>query len=214
MKKIALLITLWATLIACSADKPVSDTRQKVVFETTLGNITLAIDTESAPLAANYFLSYIDNNSYNGATLYRSAAFDGGDSPQLVQGGILSAALTEKPPINAADYGVTSMLPEWETTATTGQTHRRGSISLARDLLATGQVIPEIVLCLREIPSMDAGGRSIPDERGFPVIGEVVEGLDIVEAVTQQELNGTTSIAFLNGQILTEPVVITAAYRL
>lgn len=184
----------------------------QVVFETALGDIVIAVDQERAPQTAGYFLGFIQRGQYNGASLYRSASFDGLAEPQLVQGGMLQNALNTTGAIDPADYGV-ALLPTIESTELTGMQHTRGAVSLARDLLDTGFVIPEIVFCLRAVPSMDANGRDRPDTQGFPVFGHVVSGMDVIEAVTRRGLDGPTTIPFLAGQILTEPVVIQHAYQ-
>lgn len=184
-----------------------------VTLETDLGPIELTLWPQHAPLAAGYLLDYIDRGLYDGATLYRSASLDGDPTPQIIQGGVLAAALNSEKQINPQDFGVTALLPDWETTQESGLVHLKGSVSLARDLLNTGQVIPEIVLCLRDVPNMDAHPDGRPDARGFPVIGEVVVGLDVLNSVSNRELKGATNISFLQGQILTVPVTITRAYR-
>ena len=202
------------TVMLCIAAGPTSaDERVKVVLETSLGRVVLAIDTQKAPEAASYFLGYVDRGQYDGAHLYRSASLDKQPEPQLIQGGILLDALNSTAPIDPSQYGVSSLLPKWETTADTGLRHTRGSLSLARDLLATGHVIPELVVCLRDIPRMDATAEGSPDAAGFPVIGEVLTGMDIMDAVSHAELKGETNIAFLNGQILSKPISISQAYR-
>ena len=205
-------LTLAALLFTSAVSAGVTG-RVHVVLETGLGQVVLAIDTERAPRAANYFLGYIDRGDYDGASLYRSASLDGAPPPQLVQGGLLSGTLTNTGPVDPSAFGVPYLLPEWDTTADSGLRHRRGSISLARDLLDTGHVIPEIVFCLRDIPRMDAGSNGRPDARGFPVIGEVLSGMEVIDATSQAHLEGATSISFLEGQILSTPVTITDAYR-
>ncbi|CAN0301165.1 unnamed protein product, partial [Ectocarpus sp. 13 AM-2016] len=141
----------WNQLACAQSDAPVP-----VILETELGPIELILRPQEAPLAASYLLEYIDRGLYDGATLYRIAALDGNPSPQIVQGGVLAGALNSEEQINPSDYGVASLLPQWESTKESGLTHVKGSVSLARDLLSTGHVIPELVLCLRDVPSMDA----------------------------------------------------------
>lgn len=208
----ALLLTL-AALLFTGAVSTAAPERVPVVLETGLGRVVIAIDTERSPRAANYFLGYVDRGDYDGASLYRSASLDGTPLPQLVQGGLLRGALTRSGPVDPSAFGVASLLPTWETTTDTGLRHRRGSISLARDLLDTGNVIPEIVFCLRDIPRMDAGDNARPDALGFPVIGEVLSGMDVIDAISREKLEGATSIPFLEGQILSSPITITHAYR-
>ena len=212
------LYTTFATLSAVDAaaasvpPEAKHHTQAEIVFETELGDIVIVLDQARAPNTTAYFLGYIQRGRYDGATLYRSAAFDGAAEPQLVQGGMLLDAVNVAGPIDPLDYGV-DMLETIESTELTGLKHRRGAVSLARDLLDTGFVIPEIVFCLRAVPSMDAYGRDRPDTQGFPVFGHVVSGLEIVEAVTRRDLSGATEIPFLAGQILAEPVLIHNAYQ-
>lgn len=212
--------SLWLTVhaaVAFTTEMPTvspADSRgSTVVFETSLGEIVVAFDAANAPKTTEYFLGYVDRGQYDGATLYRSATFDSDAAPQIVQGGVLVAALNQAGKIDPAAFGV-DYLTTLETTHNTGIRHQRGVVSFARDLLDTGHVIPEIVFCLRAVPEMDAFGRDKPDSHGFPAAGHVIAGMDVVEAVTRQPLEGATTIPFLRGQILSEPVQIIRAYRM
>lgn len=204
-------------LSACASPSTSNSTTTKagpvnVVIETTLGEVVIELDMDRAPIAASYWLGYIDRGQYDGATLYRSASLDRQQPPQLVQGGLLLDALNQSRRIDPAEHGVL-LQPEFETTDDSGLTHSAGAVSLARDLVDTGHLIPEVVFCLRAAPSMDAGVRNVPDDRGFPVIGRVVSGIEVIEAASRQALDGPTTIPFLRGQILTDPVTILRAYR-
>lgn len=207
LKLLMLAMVIWSCLTQAATDD-----RIIVILETEIGNVSIAIDGVRAPTAAEYILGYIDRGQYNGASLYRSGSLDASPVRQLVQGGVLQGALNSDTPPDLVGYGVT-LLPDWESTAQSGLQHRRGSVSLARDLLDTGHVIPELVFCLRDIPTMDAGGNGRFDNKGFPIIGEVVAGFDVIEAVSRRERQGATNIAFLRGEILSAPVAITRAYR-
>lgn len=208
---IAVIAALLPASAATSADG--GDRRVRVVLETDLGDITLAVDLERAPRAGAYFLRFVDRGRYDGATIYRAASLDGADSPQLVQGGLLQAALVSNDRVNLAEFGIDT-LPEFETTTQSGLQHDYATVSLARDLLYTGDAIPEFVIYLRRAPQIDEGGSDRPDRRGYPAIGQVVAGMGVVQAVTNRERSGPTTIAFLHGQILTEPVRIHRAARI
>jgi peptidyl-prolyl cis-trans isomerase A (cyclophilin A) len=206
-------VLAWIVGLSLCTTVAAQEARVAVVLETPLGAIELAIDIENSPLAANYWLGFVDRGQYDGATLYRSGSLDGGDTPQLVQGGLLEAALISQEPVNPADYGVQELLVEWDSARPNEGQHRRGTIGLVRDLLQTGSVIPEIVFTLRDAPSMNEGLEGRFDARGFPVIGEVTRGIEIIEEISRLEANGATSIPFLEGEILTVPVEIVRAYR-
>ncbi len=199
-------------LSACVTTGPEAPKPVEVVLETSIGDVVIALDVAHAPNAAGYWLGYVDRGQYDGATLYRSASLDRAEPPQLVQGGILLSALNSSEPIVASDHGV-DFLESFETTQDSGLQHVAGSVSLARDLLDTGHVIPELVVSLRAVPSMNYGVRDVPDNRGFPVIGRVVSGMAVIEAASRRALDGPTTIPFLSGQILSEPVTIVRAYR-
>ena len=199
-------------LMALVVATPVHAEPVIVVLDTELGKITLALDVDKAPIAASYFLDYIDRGKYDGATIYRAASLDGAEASQLIQGGLLEAELAVDNPGNLAAYGIET-LPEFETTGQSGLRHTRGTVSLARDLLVSGDVIPELVIYQRDAPRIDENGRDWPDRRGFPAIGQVIDGMDIVDAISNLECAGPTSIDFLKGQILTEPVQIFKASR-
>lgn len=223
----ALIASLLATLTlsGCLSDTDTNPTESSpssaksqtseavnVILETDLGDMIIRVDTDQAPITSAYFLRIIDNGLYNGATFYRSASLDGEAGPQIIQGGILQNALSQTGPISATDFKMPT-LPSVERTSRTGLTHQTGSVSFARDLLDTGVVIPEIFICLRACAWADEGARSMPDTHGFPAFGTVLEGMDIVQAIANQETNGETSIKFLQGQIHTAPIVIRKAYR-
>ena len=184
-----------------------------IKLETQLGDIVVAMDDERAPLTTAYFRGYVERGQYDGATLYRSASLDGEEEPQIVQGGIMVGALSAVDPIDITRFGV-HYLDDIESTSDTGLVHKRGAVSFARDLLYTAHVIPEIVFCLRDVPTMDANGRARPDNRGFPVSGRVVSGLEVIDKVSRMPVGGATTIPFLQGQVLSEPIVIERASTL
>lgn len=203
---ISVLLALCCTLVSAD-DKPVH-----VVFETTLGNIVIEVEEVKVPKASAYFLGFVDRGDYNGSSFYRSGSLDSGADIQLIQGGLLSDSITQMEPSSFADAGLVS-LPIFETSQETGLKHEYAAISLARDLLDTGDAIPEFAIYLRDGPESDFNGRTKPDSRGFPVFGKVVEGMSTVKKISKQDLAGVSFVSFLKGQILTEPVVITKAYR-
>jgi peptidyl-prolyl cis-trans isomerase A (cyclophilin A) len=183
----------------------------EVSLETTAGEIVLALFPALAPRTVAFFLNHLDAGAYDGASFYRSTTLGEPNGPRLIQGGVLGDVLT-----GSAAGGRPArpeLLREVETTGQTGLTHRRGTVSLARDLYGTGFVLPEFFLCLGDFPQLDLGGRNEPDDRGFPAFGEIMAGLDCVESIARQETGGATPMATLAGHILTIPVAIRRAFR-
>lgn len=189
-----------------NGDKPVI-----VVVETARGEVHIEVLVDRAPKTAAYFLEMVDAGHYEGATFYRSAALDGREAPQVVQGGLLHPWLQgdagREPPT-----GVPT-LPFTENTALSGLSHRTGTVSMARDLLQTGDVIPEFFICLRDAPNLDYGQSKRPDSHGFPAFGRVVQGMEVLSDIAAGETRGKTHVSLLRNQMLSVPAAITRAYR-
>ena len=176
-------------------------------LETDLGTIEVAVHEDRAPVTAAYVRQLVDAGVYTGASFYRSTTLGAPDRQPLIQGGPLA------PRILGEDRAAPeiAMLESVETTDDTGLRHRAGTVSLARDLLRTGHVLPELFICLDDYPDLDAGGRAEPDERGFPAFGTIVAGIDVVAAIAAGDTGGATPIDILRGQVLTRPVDILSA---
>lgn len=185
----------------------------QVRLEIGRGDVVLEVFEKRAPRAAGYFLGLIDSGAYDGSTIYRSTTLAAPDGSRLVQGGPLGWLLAPSSERPRPDGPRIESLPQFETTRETGLVHDTGVLSLARDLLDTGDAIAEFFVCLGRFPELDAGGRSEPDDRGFPAFGRVVEGLDVIEAVAQLPTDGSTPIEMLRGQILSSTVRIGRAVR-
>ena len=181
-----------------------------VIIETTLGEIEIHVATREAPATSQYFLDIVSKGLYDEGSVYRAARLDDTPEMQFIQAGMLQSLLTQSGPISANNYDF-PVLTEIESTEQTGLKHEAGTVSFARDLLDTGYVIPDIFICLRDCPWADAYGRDKPDTRGFPAFGKVTRGLDVLKKIAGAETNGATTIPFLQGQILSEPVRIKRA---
>ena len=53
-----------------------------------MGDITVALETERAPITAGNFLRYVDEDRFDGTKFYRAMHLDWGEPPNgLLQGG-------------------------------------------------------------------------------------------------------------------------------
>jgi peptidyl-prolyl cis-trans isomerase A (cyclophilin A) len=186
----------------------------QVTFETGLGRIVIEVYEDRAPKNAAYFLEYVASGAYDGSCFYRagaSVAADAHPSP-IIQGGFLFDVATGEFSLKRNGSPVKT-LPEFDTTDDSGITHGNGTVSLARDILASGDGIPEIFICTGDSPVFDVNGRTEPDIRGFPAFGKVIEGMDVVKKIAARETDGISKTDAVKGQILTVPVPIEKAYR-
>lgn len=148
-------------------------------METELGEITIEIYLDKAPITALNFLKYVDDGSFKNSKFYRVVRDDNQPDNDItidvIQGGLFSE---EKmyPPI------------EHETTEITGIKHKDGVISMARN--EPGSATSEFFICVGDQPELDFGGKRNPDGQGFATFGKVVKGMDVVRKIHQQPVDG------------------------
>ena len=200
------------TLLKTNANT--DDTNPQVVLETDLGRIVIEVYEDRAPRNAAYFLEFVGNGDYDGGSFYRAggSVSASAKSSRIIQGGFLWNAATGEFSLEH-DGASVNTLPEFDTTDDSGIKHVYGTVSLARDILASGDGIPEFFICTGDSPVFDVDGRTEPDTRGFPAFGKVVEGMDVVEKIAAQPTDGVSKAEAVKGQILTAPVAIKKAYR-
>jgi peptidyl-prolyl cis-trans isomerase A (cyclophilin A) len=151
-----------------------------VVLETELGNITLEIDTQHAPVTSANFLKYVREGFYNGGEFHRAVRPDNEprkDAPiEVVQARInQDRAAKEYPPIAI------------ERTTKTGLKHVNGTVSMARDVTATAThpdtATSTFFITIGDQPVLDWNGGRSPDGQGFAAFGKVLEGMDVVKKI-------------------------------
>ena len=157
---ISALSVLAAVVPAAAGDAP------KVALETDKGKIVLELYPDKAPKTVQNFLDYVDAGHYNSTIFHRVI-------PNfMIQGGGMSASMKEKPtkaPIkNEADNGLKN---------------QRGTIAMARTQVpdsATAQFFINTV----DNDFLDFKNKTIQGW-GYAVFGKVVEGMDVVDAITK-----------------------------
>lgn len=165
IRKLVLVLLVTVLFSGCSQKNP------RIVFKTELGNITVELYPGKAPITANNFMRYVNENRLEGATFYRTVTLDnqpGQDVKiEVIQGGLYE----DDPP--------TALPPiAHETTEMTGILHKDGVISMAR--YGPGSATCEFFICVGDQPSLDFGGARNRDGQGFAAFGRVVDGMDVV----------------------------------
>lgn len=160
---------------ACEKQSP------QVVLSTELGEITIELYTEKAPLTAGNFLRYVKEDRLAGAWFYRVVTLQNqvNDSIKIavIQGGLYEDNHPQTlPPI------------AHETTAQTGILHKNGVVSMAR--MEPGTATCEFFICIGDQPELDYGGKRNPDGQGFAAFGKVVKGMDVVNKIHQTDAPG------------------------
>ncbi|MBL4870575.1 MAG: peptidylprolyl isomerase [Robiginitomaculum sp.] len=175
----------------------------RVVLETELGIIEIEIYSEQAPLTAQNFLYYVDNNLYDGEGFYRVVRPETdplGMGMEIIQGGLLAMETVTAP----IDH---------ETTQMSGLSHIDGAISMARDEPGTGSAA-YFFISIGDNTFLDYAGKRNPDGQGYAVFGQIVKGMDVVRAIQMQNVSEVSEDRVTQGQILSTPVKIISARRL
>jgi peptidyl-prolyl cis-trans isomerase A (cyclophilin A) len=158
-----------------------SEDNPGIKIKTELGDITIEIYENEAPITASNFLKYVDEGRYKDGCFYRVVTMDNQPNNdikiEVIQGGL-----------SAQTQG--NMLPSiaHETTDKTGILHKDGVISMAR--LKPGSASSEFFICVGDQPELDFGGKRNPDGQGFAAFGKVITGMDVVKKIHRQPFKG------------------------
>ncbi len=142
---------------------PSAEPRNLVKLETTLGNITIALDPDM-PITAGNFESLVKKGYYNGVIFHRVISgfmIQGGDPTGTGSGGPGYAIKDEFTPHNK---------------------NARGTIAMANAGPNTGGSQFFINLVDNNLrPDFDSN---------YPVFGKVIEGMDVVDTIAKGETSG------------------------
>jgi peptidyl-prolyl cis-trans isomerase B (cyclophilin B) len=137
-----------------------------VVINTSKGAIRLQLDTENAPKTVENFLNYVRSGFYKDTIFHR--VIDG----FMIQGGGLTSDMTQKA-VNAPV----------QNEAKQAKPNKRGTIAMARTMdphSATAQFFINVA----DNNFLNYSGDHAQGF-GYCVFGEVVEGMDVVDAIVK-----------------------------
>jgi peptidyl-prolyl cis-trans isomerase A (cyclophilin A) len=169
----------------------------RVDLDTTAGRIVLELYPDKAPITVANFLHYVASRRYDGAKIFRAARAPGAPTFGLIQGGGFMDASKLFKPITL------------EPTSKTGLHHGDGAISMARGAPNSAQ--GDFFIVVGDSPSMDANPSAPGDNLGFAAFGRVAEGMEVVHAILAMPTGGRERTPTMQGQILTDAVIITTA---
>jgi peptidyl-prolyl cis-trans isomerase A (cyclophilin A) len=165
-----------------------SEQNPQVLLETSMGNITIELFKEKAPITVRNFLGYVKEGFYDGLIFHRVI------KDFMVQGGGMSESLEQKKPKFAI-----------KNEATNGLSNTRGTLAMARTGVvdsATSQFFINTVDNL----FLNHKGKQ-PDSFGYCVFGQVVEGLDVVDKIREVKTGNKNG----HSDVPVEPVFIVSA---
>lgn len=169
-----------------------------VVFETTVGEIVIEVDTVRAPISSANFLKYVDGGLYTGGRFHRTVRPET-ETRKDVPIEVVQATRAPRTPETPGFPPI-----PLERTSVTGLTHVDGAVSMARAGVDTAAA--DFFICIGAQPLLDFGGARNADGQGFAVFGRVVSGMDVVKKIQAAVVRPGT-------QNLDPPIAIVKATR-
>jgi peptidyl-prolyl cis-trans isomerase B (cyclophilin B) len=158
-----------------------------VLMETSFGPVTIELFKDKAPISVRNFLSYVKDGYYDGLVFHRVI------KGFMIQGGGMDANMQPK----KTKFAI-------KNEAANGLSNKRGTLAMARTSVidsATSQFFINVV----DNASLDYRGKT-PDMFGYAVFGQVVDGMDVVDAIKEVKTGSKGG----HGDVPLEPVTITS----
>jgi len=140
------------------------DKNPQVLMETSMGSVTIELFKDKAPITVRNFLSYVKEGFYDGLIFHRVIG------TFMIQCGGFDQNMIQK----KTKFAI-------KNEAANGLSNKRGTLAMARTNVvdsATSQFFVNVV----DNDFLDYRGKS-PDQFGYAVFGQVVEGMDVVDAI-------------------------------
>jgi cyclophilin family peptidyl-prolyl cis-trans isomerase len=207
------LVRVTVTVPAAADEEPVMtsrevrvvsvlDDRPQVRFETRLGSFTFELFADDAPLTVANFLAYVDDEHFDNQLIHRVAYTqdeDGNDIPFVIQGGgVIRDDEGELEYVEPPRDPVTS---EAENGRTNGELY---TVAMA---LSAGNADSGTTQWF-----VNMTDNSFLDDQSFTVFATVIEGRDVLDAITQVERE-TSPLLGGEESLPVEDIVMTNVYR-
>jgi cyclophilin family peptidyl-prolyl cis-trans isomerase len=145
---------------------------RKVVLETSLGAITIEVLPDRAPVHVRQFLRLAQAGVYDGTAFHRLV------KGFVIQGGFMPTR--REPPDEKQESYIRTLQPEFNPTP-----HERGTVSMARGD-DPASATSSFFIVLARTPALDTR---------YTVFGRVSAGLDVVEKIEAQPVDGETPVS-------------------
>ena len=156
-------------LLAFPLNNSAADKNPKVIMKTSMGDITLELYMDKAPVTVKNFVGYVDDKFYDGTIFHRVI------KDFMIQGGGHTADMSKKPTKGPI-----------KNEANNGLSNKRGTIAMARmpdPHSATAQFF------INHIDNTNLDHMDKSDQGyGYCVFGNVVAGMDVVDAIANVKI--------------------------
>ena len=168
MRTIILSMVLFLiSTLSFATEKTMSDTQTKVKLTTTLGEIIIQLNTEKAPVSSANFLTYVNEGFYNGTIFHRIIP------GFMAQGGGFDTSFNQK-----------AVHAPIKNEANNGMANSRGTIAMARTN-DPNSATAQFFINYKDNSFLNHTSPTASGW-GYAVFGEVIEGMDVVDAMAKQ----------------------------
>ena len=169
LKMLFSIILIMGVIMVFATTIQANKTNPRIIMKTSMGDITVELYPDKAPISVNNFFSYVDERFYDGTIFHRVM------KGFMIQGGGLTPEFRSKPTKSAI-----------KNEAANGLKNKRGTISMARmpdpDSASSQFFINDV-----DNPGLDHSDNS-PEGYGYTVFGKVVKGMDVVDAIADVKI--------------------------
>jgi len=161
------------------------ETNPRVLMETSMGNVTIELFKDKAPISVRNFLSYVKDGFYDGLVFHRVI------KDFMIQGGGMDASMEPK----KTKFAI-------KNEAANGLSNQRGTLAMARTNVVDSAT-SQFFINVTDNSFLDYRGKTA-DLFGYAVFGQVVEGMETVDQIRQVK----TGSRMGHSDVPVEPVVI------
>ncbi len=173
----------------CRSEKDNLKGRTMVKLETTKGAIVIEVNETAAPVTAANFLQYVQDGFYDGTIFHRVM-------PNfMIQGGGFTPDMKQK-----------TTRPPIVNEAKNGLKNKRGAVAMAR-LPDPNSATSQFFINQIDNTFLNFGDPRSSDGFGYCVFGQVVEGMDVVDAIAKVK----TGIKGMSQNVPEETIIIKSA---
>ncbi len=166
---IVLALTLLISFSSAAENKSMTNTSEasiKVKLQTTLGDIVIQLDTANAPVSSENFVQYVKDGYYEGTIFHRIIP------GFMAQGGGFNEAFDQK-----------ATRTSIENEADNGLKNNRGTIAMARTS-DPHSASSQFFINYSNNDFLNFSSKT-SQGWGYAVFGEVVEGMDVIDAMAK-----------------------------
>ena len=162
-------------------------TNPVIILSTNLGNITIELDQQKAPITVKNFMNYVETGFYTNTVFHRVIP------GFMIQGGGFMQNMQQK-----------TTGPAIKNEAKNGLSNKRGTIAMARTSVVDSAT-SQFFINLSDNVLLDHGVR----DYGYAVFGKVIAGMETVDAIARVK----TATASGHQNVPVEAVIITGIIK-